>query len=614
MTPINDSPKKQKMIRRIFSYAVRERGVFIAGLIVCLLLSLVSVLLPLIGQFAIALTGGKPIGIFDHIPFIRDLINAGFSKSMAEDMIISKRISRQFIALLILGGVYIVSKTLLDLFRSYLMTLLANRTVMAIRGAMVKSLTHSPLSYFKRVKEGELISRIQNDTMMIENFLYGTLPSIINDPLVFLLTLGILFTLSWKLTLVGLILVPVIAYFIWLIGSYLGRMIHKLQENMAQYTAMMQQIIFGIEAIKIFSKEEAEHRNFVKATDVYVATNKKVILLNAASRPTAEFLLMFSAVGMIAYGGYLVFIKEIPFEFLWGFILFLLNVGQPVRGLSDIYVNVKKAQAAAERVFEIVDLPSEHLNDESLADLKEPKGKIVFNKVRFSYNPGDEFKLGPVSFTVRPGEVAAFVGPSGGGKTTIVNLIPKLITPTAGQILYDGSDIAGLRTKGIRETIGMVAQENILFYGSIEENIRYGRADVPRAKVIEAARIAHAHEFIIALPKGYDTVLGERGLTLSGGQRQRVALARAVIREPKILILDEATSALDTESEHYIQQALASIVHRQTTFIIAHRLSTVKNADCIYVIEQGKIVESGTHAQLMKKSGRYKNLYSLQFV
>ncbi|MEK6796760.1 MAG: ABC transporter ATP-binding protein, partial [Spirochaetota bacterium] len=600
-------------IRRVVGYITRERGLFIGGIAVSIVLAAVNVVPPLMGQFAIALTGGKPLPWMEHIPVLSSFLNANAPREMAEEMIRQRKVSQQFIVLIVGMGVFVIMRTVFDFFRGYLLTVLANRSGIAIRRDMVRALTHAPLSFFRGNKEGAIISRVQNDTQVVEGFVYSTLPSIINDPLMLMLTLGILFALSWKLTLVGLIVAPLLAYLITVIGKSIESLVHKVQSHMEDYTAVLQETIYGIEVVKIFSKEDDAHRSFVTSTGNYLRENRKAIFVLSLTRPTTEFIMIFSALGIIAFGAHLIFIKEIPFEFLWGFILFLLNIGQPIRGVSELFVNVKKAQAAGERVFEVVDLASERVDDADLKEITFRRGKVSFEKVCFGYPGNDEFRLGPVTLTVRPGEVAAFVGASGGGKSTLVNMIPKLIMPVSGRISIDGEDITGVRTRSVRSTIGMVGQENILFYGTIEDNIRYGAADVPHTDVIAAAKIAHAHDFILKLPKGYETIIGERGVTLSGGQRQRLALARAVIRKPKILILDEATSALDTESEQYIQIALDDIIHRQTTIVIAHRLSTVKRADRIYVMENGRVIESGTHAALIRRGGKYKYLYSLQF-
>ena len=326
--------------------------------------------------------------------------------------------------------------------------------------------------------------------------------------------------------------------------------------------------------------------------------------------------MIVSMLTILAYGGYLIFRGEMPFEFLWGFLLYMLNISSPVRDLSGIFINLQMTKGIARRVFQIMDLPAENVDDKTKKEMKPIKSSITFENVHFEYpkrSDSQPFHLGPINVNVKKGDVVAFVGNSGGGKTTLISLIPKLFSPTKGVIRFDGIDINELNTRSLRNQIGVVSQENILFYGTVRENILYANREATDDDLIRAARIAHADEFIVKLPNGYDTHIGPRGIMLSGGQRQRIALARAVLKKPSILILDEATSALDTESEMYVQKALNEIINLQTTFVIAHRLSTIKTATYICVVENGKIIESGTHEELMKRGGKYQYLYSLQF-
>ncbi|HBE02678.1 MAG TPA: ABC transporter ATP-binding protein [Spirochaetia bacterium] len=608
----------KKIIRRILGYTARYRLLLIPGMVITLMLSLVSVLPPLIGQLAIAATGGKHLEILDKVPVIAKYVNSGLDeKKIAEEVIGKKKIRREFAVILFILAFYVIMRVVLEYFKSFLLTYLSHTAVMKIRTDMISSLTRTHSEFFKRSKTGELLSRMENDTKWIENFIYGSIPSALNDPLALLLTLSILFILSWKLTLASLLLTPLMALVIFQIGKLIGGLIHKLQEKLGNYISIMQQILYGIDIIKVFCREEMEKEKFSKAAGSFLSTDRKLLFTAAANKPAVEFFMMSSAIVIISYGGHLVFSGNMPFDHLWGFILFLLNISQPINSLSNMYMNIKKARAAGERVFEIIDLPDEENGIDKIMP-GELKGSITFKQTVFSYprmqgDQAKQFTLGPVTFNVKAGETVALVGESGGGKSTLASLIPMLITPGQGEIFFDGIESGRINRRGLRRHISLVSQESILFYGTVIDNIRYGRDEASEEEVTEAAKLAHAHDFIIKLPCKYNTVIGERGITLSGGQRQRLSLARALIKKPRILILDEATSALDTESENHIQSALKGILHRQTTIIIAHRLSTVKNADRIFVIEKGKIIESGSHAVLMKKNGKYRRLYSLQF-
>lgn len=613
-------------MKRFFKSLTANKTLFILGLTASLFLSVVMVLPPLVGQFAIALTAGygnthaseasvKSIAALDKIPFVSSFVNKNIDpKKLTEDIILrKKKISRKFILIIAFSAVVILLRVLLDFTRTFVMSYLAHKSLLDIRGKMLKSISHAPLKFFRDGKDGELLSRIQSDAYILEEFVIRTIPSILNDPIVVLLTLIFLLVFNWKLTLVSLALAPFLAFLIISVGKYIGRLVHSLQDRVADYTVIMQELLSGIETVKIFSKEETEYQKFKKTAKDYLKTDVKILSAEALSRPATEFFAMSSLLGIVTYGGYLISTGQMSFEFLWGFILFLLNISQPVSGISKIVVNYQKAKTAASRVFEIIDTPSELEGEENLRELEVENGSVEFKNVSFKYDRGDNFELGPISLKASKGEVVALVGPSGSGKTTIVSLIPKLIFPSAGEVLIDSQNISYAKTTSVRQSIAMISQHDVLFYGTIMENILYGKLEATEEEVYEAAKMANAHSFIEGMPKGYNTEIGNKGSSISGGQKQRIILARALIKKPRILIMDEATSALDTESEQCIQDALDKILHRQTTFVIAHRLSTVKNANLICVVENGKIIEQGRHSELIEGDGKYAKLYSLQF-
>ena len=569
---------------------------------------------------AIAITGGKRVDILDKIPFVNELSNIS-TKQIAQhflsaDSLVNPVIIAQFAFIIFIGFFYVIFRVSFDYIKTFLFSFTSQEIGKDVRTDMLKGLMNTDIAYYKQEKEGDIISKILNESSTIENFISGTLPNLITVPLTLILTLCALLILNVKLTLACFIAAPLIAFGIDFVSKLIKTRVTAQQNLLGNITSIAQEDIRGIEVIKIFSKEEEEVNRYKNAYSDYIKLVRKMSLLQALNRPMTELVMIVAMLTILAYGGYLIFRGEMPFEFLWGFLLYMLNISSPVRDLSGIFINLQMTKGIARRVFQIMDLPAENVDDKTKKEMKPIESSITFENVHFEYpkrSDSQPFHLGPINVNVKKGDVVAFVGNSGGGKTTLISLIPKLFSPTEGVIRFDGINIEELNTRSLRNQIGVVSQENILFYGTVRENILYANREATDDDLIRAARIAHADEFIVKLPNGYDTHIGPRGVMLSGGQRQRIALARAVLKKPSILILDEATSALDTESEMYVQKALNEIINLQTTFVIAHRLSTIKTATYICVVENGKIIESGTHEELMKRGGKYQYLYSLQF-
>ena len=617
------NPEKH-IYRRMLSYAMRHKKLFIPSFIMSIMYTIINILPPFFGQLAISITGGKQVDLLDKIPFVNDLA-AKFSnistKQLAEQFLTGDNITNpiviaQFAFIIIIGFVYVLFRVTFDYIKTFLFQFTAQEIGKDVRADMLKGLMNTDISYFKQEKEGDIISRVLNESGTIEGFLSGTLPNMITVPLTLILTLAVLLLLNVKLTLACFIAAPLIGLGIDKVSKLIKTRVSAQQNLLGSTTSVIQEDIRGIEVIKIFSKEDQEVKRYRSLYSELITLMRKMSLLTSLNRPMTELVMIAAMLVILAYGGFLIFKGEMPFEFLWGFLLYMLNISTPVRDLSGIFINLQMTKAIAVRVFQIIDLPPENVDDPNKKQMKPIEHSITFENVSFEYpkrNDTQPFHLGPISFNVKKGDVVAFVGNSGGGKTTLISLIPKLFTPSEGVIRFDGIDINELNTRSVRNQIGVVSQENILFYGTVRENILYSNPDANDDDLLRAAKIAHADEFILKLPNGYDTHIGPRGVMLSGGQRQRIALARAVLKKPSILILDEATSALDTESEMYVQKALNEIINLQTTFVIAHRLSTIKNATYICVVEDGKIIESGTHEELMKRGGKYQYLYSLQF-
>ena len=599
---------------------MRHKKLFIPSFTISIFYTIINILPPFFGQMAIAITGGKRVDILDKIPFVNELSNIS-TKQIAEhflsaDSLVNPVIIAQFAFIIFIGFFYVIFRVSFDYIKTFLFSFTSQEIGKDVRTDMLKGLMNTDIAYYKQEKEGDIISKILNESSTIENFISGTLPNLITVPLTLILTLCALLILNVKLTLACFIAAPLIAFGINFVSKLIKTRVTAQQNLLGNITSIAQEDIRGIEVIKIFSKEEEEVNRYKNAYSDYIKLVRKMSLLQALNRPMTELVMIVAMLTILAYGGYLIFRGEMPFEFLWGFLLYMLNISSPVRDLSGIFINLQMTKGIARRVFQIMDLPAENVDDKTKKEMKPIESSITFENVHFEYpkrSDSQPFHLGPINVNVKKGDVVAFVGNSGGGKTTLISLIPKLFSPTEGVIRFDGINIEELNTRSLRNQIGVVSQENILFYGTVRENILYANREATDDDLIRAARIAHADEFIVKLPNGYDTHIGPRGIMLSGGQRQRIALARAVLKKPSILILDEATSALDTESEMYVQKALNEIINLQTTFVIAHRLSTIKTATYICVVENGKIIESGTHEELMKRGGKYQYLYSLQF-
>jgi subfamily B ATP-binding cassette protein MsbA len=444
---------------------------------------------------------------------------------------------------------------------------------------------------------------------------------LIREPLLVIVFLGIALTLSWQLTLLSFIVFPFSLFIISAIGVRLYKESGVVQEKMADITSVLQETISNVKVVKAFAMEDFEDRKFRRETNSYFRTILKMTRIRNLASPVTEFLSVVAGVAIIWYGGRQVLVTgEMKAAEFLGFLFVIFQVMPPVKELSNVANRLQEFAAAGRRIFEILDTKPSVQNHPNAVPLEKLKSAIEFKGVSFVYANGDsadvaqrEILVG-ISLKVKKGEVIAIVGPSGSGKTTLVDLIPRFYDPVEGSITIDGVDVREIDLRSLRNQIGIVTQETILFNDTVRNNIAYGLSDCPETKVRDAARAANALEFIKAMPQGFESVIGDRGVKLSGGQRQRLSIARALLKNPPIMIFDEATSALDSESEILVQEAIERLMKNRTSFIIAHRLSTIRNADRIIVLEKGKIVQEGRHVELLKqKSGLYKRLCDLQF-
>lgn len=538
-----------------------------------------------------------------YLPWIiKDMID----KVLAEkDMLMLNVIAAGIVITFLIRGIFYYGQ-------SYLVSFVGERVIIDVREILFKKFQRLPLSYFDRHQTGEIMSYITNDVAALQNALVDRLIELVTESSIFVGSLVMMFLLDWQLSLLTLITVPLVGEAMKIFGRKMKSSGAVIQERLADITALMQESISAVRVVKSFVREDFEIQRFTRENDMNFRAQMKSVQIQSLLTPTVEFLAALAVTVIVWFGGYEVVNGNITAGALVAFLTYAVNLANPVKRISRVYGTIQKAMAGAERVFGIMDMPEAIADKPEAKAMPAVKGYVEFDDVTFGYKD-DIPALEHISFKAEPGQMIAFVGPSGAGKSTIANLIPRFYDVNGGAIRIDGQDVRDVTMSSLREQIGIVPQETMLFSTTVRENIRYGRLDATDEELVQAAKDANAHEFIMQLPEGYDTKIGERGLNLSGGQRQRIAIARAILKNPQLLILDEATSALDTESEKIVQAALDRLMVGRTSFVIAHRLSTIFNADQIYVIEKGHIREHGTHEELLALGGLYSSLYNIQF-
>ncbi len=507
-----------------------------------------------------------------------------------------------------------VASNLFLYLQGFFMAFVQQSVIRDFRNRLFEKYQKLSLSYFHHQRTGQLMSRVTNDVIVLNETVDLGFNRLVTDSLSVILLSTFLILLSWKLTLLAALVLPLVFGFIYLMGKKLRKYSVRSQEKMADVNSVLEETVSNIRIVKAYAMEKFETAKFFRATGEFFRALVRMTRLRHLASPVNEILITVAGIVILFFAGTRI-IKgqgELDAGDFITFVIAMFSLIKPVKTLLSIHVKIQEGMAAAERIFSVLDAPITVKESPDAIEIDNFNASIRFENVSFAYNKSEPV-LKNISFEVRKGEVLALVGPSGAGKSTLFDLLPRFYDPTEGNIYIDDINIKKIKLDSLRRLLGIVTQETYLFNDTIKANIAYGLKNISTDKIVKAAMAANAHDFISEFEDGYDTLVGNRGVRLSGGQRQRIAIARALLKNPQILIFDEATSALDTEAELLVQEAIDRLMASRTTLVIAHRLSTIKHADRILVIDQGQLVEIGTHWQLIEKDGLYRRLYMMQF-